>query len=34
MEKKAAHCKILEWQVMNTKKNSSSMEHVQTTLKF
>ena len=28
-KKKAAHCKILEWQVMNKKMNSNSMEHVQ-----
>ena len=27
--KRAAHCKILEWQVMNTKMNSNSMERVQ-----
>ena len=27
--KRAAHCKILEWQVMNKKMNSNSMDHVQ-----
>ena len=27
--KRAAHCKILEWQVMNKKMNGYSMEHVQ-----
>ena len=27
--KRAAHCKILQWQVMNKKMNSNSMEHVQ-----
>ena len=27
--KRAAHCKILEWQLMNKKINSNSIEHVQ-----
>ena len=27
--KRAAHCKILEWQVMNKKMNSNSMDYVQ-----
>ena len=27
--KRAAHCKNIEWQVMNKKTNSNSMEHVQ-----
>ena len=27
--RRAAHCKILEWQVMNKKMHGYSMEHVQ-----